>query len=174
MTEQTTHSTRRPTHHAIVDSPIGPLTLIADDDAIVEVRFPNHSGDPAAALGDSVLDPDHPVIARASAQLAEYFAGTRTEFDLPLAPAGTPFQVAAWRALSTIPYGETVSYGEQATRLGDPRKARAVGAANGRNPIALIVPCHRVIGANGALTGYAYGVDRKRALLELEGVLLAA
>jgi methylated-DNA-[protein]-cysteine S-methyltransferase len=160
----TEHSTR----HAFLDSPIGTLTLIAEDDAIVEVWFPNHSADPTAALDDSTLDPGHPVLARASAQLDEYFAGTRTEFDVPLAPDGTPFQLAAWGALTTIPYGETVSYGEQASRLGDPNKARAVGAANGRNPIPIIVPCHRVIGANGHLTGFGGGVESKAWLLDHE------
>jgi methylated-DNA-[protein]-cysteine S-methyltransferase len=160
----TGHTTR----HAFVDSPIGTLTLIADGDAIVEVWFPNHADGPTASLDDSTLDPDHPVLVRTSTQLAEYFAGTRTAFDLPLAPEGTPFQLAAWRALSTIPFGETVSYGEQASRLGDPNKARAVGAANGRNPIPIIVPCHRVIGANGRLTGFGGGVESKAWLLDHE------
>ncbi|MFM8380476.1 MAG: methylated-DNA--[protein]-cysteine S-methyltransferase, partial [Actinomycetota bacterium] len=105
---------------------------------------------------------------RAVAQLEEYFAGTRMDFDLPLDPEGTPFQRDVWRVLRTIPYGETISYGEQARRLGDARKARAVGAANGRNPLGIIVPCHRVIGGDGSLTGFAAGVDTKRALLEHE------
>ncbi|MFM7872244.1 MAG: methylated-DNA--[protein]-cysteine S-methyltransferase, partial [Actinomycetota bacterium] len=103
---------------------------------------------------------------RAVAQLEEYFAGTRMDFDLPLDPEGTPFQRDVWRVLRTIPYGETISYGEQARRLGDARKARAVGAANGRNPLGIIVPCHRVIGGDGSLTGFAAGVDTKRSLLE--------
>ena len=105
---------------------------------------------------------------RAVAQLEEYFAGTRMDFDLPLDPEGTPFQRDVWRVLRTIPYGETISYGEQARRLGDARKARAVGAANGRNPLGIIVPCHRVIGGDGSLTGFAAGVDTKRALLDHE------
>ena len=101
-------------------------------------------------------------------QLEEYFAGERTTFDVPLAPEGAPFEREVWRALEEIPYGETVSYGEIARRVGQPTAARAVGTANGRNPIAVIVPCHRVIGANGSLTGYGGGLERKRLLLELE------
>ena len=116
-------------------------------------------------LADATDDPAHPVVAAAAAQLAEYFAGERTDFDLPLDPVGTEFQRSAWEALRTIPYGTTVSYGEQAERMGDRRKARAVGAANGRNPISIIVPCHRVVGANGALTGFAGGIDTKAWLL---------
>ena len=104
------------------------------------------------------------MIAEATRQLDEYFAGERTTFDVPLDPEGTDFQQAVWQVLRAIPYGETISYGEQARRLGDPRKARAVGAANGRNPISIIVPCHRVIGASGDLTGYAGGLDVKRSL----------
>ncbi len=102
------------------------------------------------------------------AQLEEYFAGERTSFDIPLAPEGAPFEREVWRALEEIPYGETVSYGEIARRVGQPTAARAVGTANGRNPIAVIVPCHRVIGADGSLTGYGGGLERKRLLLELE------
>jgi methylated-DNA-[protein]-cysteine S-methyltransferase len=106
--------------------------------------------------------------ADASEQLSEYFAGERTSFDVPLVLNGAPFQERAWRALQEIPYGETISYGEQARRIGRPSAARAVGMANGRNPIAVIVPCHRVIGANGTLTGYGGGIERKRLLLDLE------
>ena len=103
-------------------------------------------------------------------QLAEYFAGKRRSFSLDLAPAGTEFQLAVWDVLRTIPYGSTISYGEQALRLGDVRKSRAVGAANGRNPISIVVPCHRVIGSDGTLTGYGGGLPRKKWLLEHEGV----
>jgi methylated-DNA-[protein]-cysteine S-methyltransferase len=110
----------------------------------------------------------HPVIAAAIRQLGEYFDGERRNFDLPLDPAGTDFQQSAWVALRSIPYGTTVSYGEQAEQMGDKRKARAVGAANGRNPISIIVPCHRVVGSNGALTGFAGGIDTKRWLLSHE------
>jgi methylated-DNA-[protein]-cysteine S-methyltransferase len=105
----------------------------------------------------------------AADQLAAYFAGERTDFDLPLSPSGTPFQLSVWRALLSIPYGETISYRELARRIGNAKAVRAVGAANGRNPIPIIVPCHRVIGADGSLTGYGGGLPRKRLLLELEG-----
>jgi methylated-DNA-[protein]-cysteine S-methyltransferase len=107
-------------------------------------------------------------------QLKEYFAGTRRAFELPLNLVGTPFERQAWLALATIPYGTTVSYGEQARRLGHPRAARAVGAANGRNPVSIVLPCHRVVGVGGALTGYAGGLDAKRTLLEHEARVLAA
>jgi methylated-DNA-[protein]-cysteine S-methyltransferase len=111
------------------------------------------------------------VLARAGQQLGEYFAGTRTTFDIPLDAPGTAFQRRVWDALRAIPYGTTLSYGELARRLGDVRATRAVGAANGKNPIPIIVPCHRVVGANGALTGFGGGLDRKRWLLEHEGAL---
>ena len=107
-------------------------------------------------------------LTEAARQFDEYFAGERVSFDLPLDPVGTPFQLAVWEVLRTIPFGETISYGEQARRLGDRRKARAVGAANGRNPLAIIVPCHRVIGADGSLVGFASGLDAKRWLLAHE------
>jgi methylated-DNA-[protein]-cysteine S-methyltransferase len=152
----------------MIDSPIGTLTLIADDDALTEVRFP---GEGAAhdLTTDRVVDAvDHPVLRQAAAELDEYFAGHRVDFDVPLDPRGTDFQLAAWQALRTIPYGETVSYGEQAKRLGDPGKARAVGAANGRNPLPIIVPCHRVVGANGHLTGFGGGIETKAWLLDHE------
>jgi len=113
------------------------------------------------------------VLARAREQLNEYFARSRTTFDLPLDPAGSPFERRVWEALRAIPYGSTVSYGELARRLGDPRATRAVGAANGKNPIPIIVPCHRVVGARGELTGFGGGLDRKRWLLEHEGAALA-
>ena len=112
------------------------------------------------------------MLAHARRQLTEYFAGVRTAFDLPLDPPGTPFQRQVWDALRTIPYGVTTSYGELARRLGDPRGTRALGAANGKNPIPIIVPCHRVVGARGELTGFGGGLDRKRWLLEHEGALL--
>jgi methylated-DNA-[protein]-cysteine S-methyltransferase len=151
----------------IVDSPIGPLTVVADDDAaaVVEIRFPG-----AASPDVEVLPPDdaHPVLAQAARELGEYFAGERTTFDVALAPRGTPFQRAAWEALRTIPYGETVSYGEQARRLGDVNKSRAVGAANARNPIPIIVPCHRVVGSDGSLTGFGGGLGTKAWLLDHE------
>jgi methylated-DNA-[protein]-cysteine S-methyltransferase len=161
-------------------SPIGELTIVADDDAIVAIRWdtesyerqPDAHNPVDAWIGRRGVDvaeaPEHPVLAGAVAQLTEYFAGERTEFDLPLAPAGTDFQQSAWHALRGIPFGETVSYGEQAAAMGDRRKARAVGAANGRNPIPIVVPCHRVVGSNGHLTGFAGGIEVKAWLLDHE------
>ena len=152
----------------IMDSPVGPLTLIASDDGLRAVLWKAEKAD-RVAVGDAA-DADDPngVLAAAVDQLEEYFAGDRRSFDLPLDPVGSGFQQSAWDALCTIPYGETVSYGEQARRLGDVRKARAVGAANGRNPISIIVPCHRVIGADGSLTGFAAGIETKAWLLAHE------
>ena len=149
-----------------VDSPIGPLTLVASDDGLQEIHFPNEAV--ARPSADGPVDADHPVLAEAARQLGEYFAGARTEFDLPLRPAGTAFQLTAWRGLTTIPYGKTVSYGEQATRIGHPGRARAVGAANGRNPLPIVVPCHRVIGADGSLVGFGGGLEVKAWLLDHE------
>lgn len=116
-------------------------------------------------------EPPGSMLACVARQLEEYFRGERREFDLELAPQGTPFQLAVWREVSRIPYGETATYGELARRLGDPRAVRAVGAANGANPLWIIIPCHRVVGADGSLTGYAGGIEVKRRLLELEGAL---
>ncbi len=150
--------------HCTYPSPLGALTLVASDAGLQALWWPD---DPRAPdLGDN--DPDHPVLRQAVAELDGYFAGERTTFDVALDPAGTDFQRQAWEVLRGIPYGQTITYGEQARRLGDPRKARAVGAANGRNPISIVVPCHRVVGASGALTGFAGGVDAKRWLLEFE------
>lgn len=151
----------------VVDSPVGALTIVADDDGLRAILWPDD--DPSRVrLTETIEDASHPVIAVTVEQLVEYFEGERTDFDIPLDPVGTEFQRAAWAALRTIPYGTTVSYGEQAHRMGDRRKARAVGAANGRNPISIVVPCHRVVGANGALTGFAGGTDTKAWLLEHE------
>jgi methylated-DNA-[protein]-cysteine S-methyltransferase len=152
-------------HITTVESPIGELTLASDGEALTGLYMTDqrHRPELPHAEGD-----DDAVLAAAREQLAEYFAGERREFDLPLKPAGTPFQRAVWEALREIPYGETAGYGELANRLGRPGAARAVGLANGRNPIAIVVPCHRVIGAAGALTGYGGGLERKRYLLELE------
>jgi methylated-DNA-[protein]-cysteine S-methyltransferase len=146
-----------------LDSPVGPLQLIAAGDGalthllFVDERLPARAG--------SDLRADRAPFGDVIAQLEEYFAGSRTEFELPLAPAGTAFQRDAWTALRAIPYGATRSYAEQAAALGRPRAIRAVGAANGRNPIAIVVPCHRVVGSRGALTGYGGGVERKEWLL---------
>lgn len=150
-----------------IDSPIGTLTLVADGDALAEVRFPNGSYHGTDDI-DMVDVADHAVLRQAAVELQEYFDGRRTDFDVPLSPRGTAFQLAAWEALRTIPYGETVSYAEQAKRLGDAGKARAVGAANGRNPLPIVVPCHRVVGANGHLTGFGGGIETKAWLLDHE------
>lgn len=151
----------------VVDSPVGALTIVASDDGLRAILWPDD--DPSRVrLADAIEDPSHPVIVATADQLVEYFDGERTDFDIPLDPVGTEFQRAAWSALRTIPYGTTVSYGEQAARMGDRRKARAVGAANGRNPISIVVPCHRVVGANGALTGFAGGTNTKAWLLDHE------
>jgi methylated-DNA-[protein]-cysteine S-methyltransferase len=148
-----------------IESPIGRLLLAADGAGLVRVHFQAgpHPLQPAATWRHEAAP-----LAQAAGQLAEYFAGTRRDFELPLAPRGTAFQLAVWRALQGIPYGETVSYGELARRLGAPSAARAVGLANGANPLAIIVPCHRVIGADGSLTGFGGGLPIKRALLALE------
>lgn len=151
----------------VVDSPVGALTIVASDDGLRAILWPDD--DPSRVrLGETTEDPSHAVIAAAVGQLIEYFGGGRTDFDVPLDPVGTEFQRAAWAALCSIPYGTTLSYGEQAERMGDRRKARAAGAANARNPISIIVPCHRVVGANGALTGFAGGTDTKAWLLAHE------
>ncbi len=150
-----------------IDSPVGPLTIVASDSGLRAVLWP--TDDPKRVpLDDVEANDGHSVIAAATRQLGEYFDGERRDFDLPLDPAGTDFQQSAWLALRSIPYGTTVSYGEQAEQMGDKRKARAVGAANGRNPISIIVPCHRVVGSNGALTGFAGGIETKQWLLTHE------
>lgn len=158
------------THYTRFQTPLGPLLAVARGDALVELGFEDGTAPPAPAP-DWTERPADPVLRAAQTQIAEYFAGERREFDLPLRPEGTAFQLQAWETLRRIPYGETLSYGEQAERLGRPGAARAVGAANGRNPIVIVVPCHRVIGSDGALTGFSAGMARKQALLRLEGAL---
>ncbi len=160
-----------PTH--VLDTPIGPLTLVATDDGLHEIHFPGTRGKagdrpPDADRTASPDRPAHAVLAATVDQLEEYFAGRRRDFVLPLAPAGTPFQLTAWRALCEIPYAATVSYGEQARRLGDANKTRAVGAANGQNPIPIVIPCHRVVGADGKLVGFGGGLETKAWLLDHE------
>jgi len=151
-------------HRAVVDTPIGPVGLVASDTALSAVLF---DGRRVGAEGGS------PVLDEAARQLRAYFAGELVSFDLPLELHGTEFQRRCWLALATIPYGQTVSYGEQARRLGlGADAARAVGAANGRNPLPIVLPCHRVIGADGSLTGFGGGLHVKRFLLEHEGALL--
>ena len=151
-----------------IDSPVGPLMLAAGDDGLrhIEFRENRHPADRSDWHGG-----DSPVLQAAEAQLREYFAGERRAFDLPLAPRGTPFQLQVWQALAGIPYGSTVSYAQLAQAVGNPEAMRAVGAANGRNPLPIVLPCHRVIGADGSLTGFGGGLPIKRFLLELEGAL---
>jgi len=158
--------------HVVVDSPIGPLTLVAADGRLTGLYMDAQQHGPKDEVVGPPDDPEAEPFASAAAQLAAYFAGQLTEFDLPLAPAGTRFQRTVWAALQQIPYGETWSYGQLASKIGNPAAVRAVGLANGRNPIALVVPCHRVIGADGSLTGYGGGLDRKRYLLDLEAGLV--
>jgi len=158
-------------------TPVGELLLTASDTALTGVYFPtSRRGPPPTHRADWMEDngqgPAGALLARARQQLTEYFARTRTTFDLPLEALGSAFEHRVWNALRTIPYGATTTYGELALRLGDVRATRAVGAANGKNPIPIIVPCHRVVGANGDLTGFGGGVERKRWLLEHEGALL--
>ncbi|HMB93301.1 MAG TPA: methylated-DNA--[protein]-cysteine S-methyltransferase [Rhodothermales bacterium] len=148
--------------YTVIASPVGPLTLSASKAGLQEVRW----GDVRPA--DAPETPHHPVLQQAITQLTEFFDGERTTFDVPLEMQGTPFQKSVWDLLLTIPYGETTTYGALAETLGDPGKARAVGLANGKNPISIIVPCHRVIGSSGALTGFGGGLDRKAFLLRLE------
>lgn len=156
--------------HTVMSSPLGDLTLVAEDGCLVGCFMALPDRDRSAEslgvpAGDAAVDP---VLVDASTQLGEYFAGERSEFDLPLAPHGDDFQQRVWALLCEIPYGETRSYGQLARALGDVNLSQAVGWANGRNPISIIVPCHRVIGADGSLVGYAGGLDRKRFLLSLE------
>lgn len=151
--------------YTTMNSPIGELLLVGDGDTLSglymqEGRKPKRTATSWSESATPFVD--------VKRQLEEYFAGERTTFEVKLAPEGAPFEREVWHALEAIPYGETVSYGEIARRVGQPTAARAVGTANGRNPIAVIVPCHRVIGADGSLTGYGGGLERKRLLLELE------
>lgn len=158
-----------PRSHHVVDSPVGPLTLVAAGSALVGLYMDRQRhAPPTEQLGD----PDPRGFDEAAAQLAAYFAGELTTFDLDVAPCGTAFQQAVWAELAGVPYGCTVSYGALAGRIGRPAASRAVGAATGRNPLSIVIPCHRVVGASGDLTGYGGGVDRKRYLLTHEAALL--
>jgi methylated-DNA-[protein]-cysteine S-methyltransferase len=150
----------------VAGSPVGDLLLVGDGRALLRVEFDLGNGHVARVRPDWVADPA--ALATAADQLRAYFAGELTAFDLPVAVGGSGFQQDVWRLLADIPYGSTTSYGRLAARLGRPSASRAVGLANGRNPLPVVLPCHRVVGASGALTGYGGGIDRKRALLELE------
>ncbi len=150
-----------------MDSPVGALKLVAHDQALVAVMWDNEDHK-RVRLAELVEDRQHPMLHKVKQQLEEYFAGQRQQFDLPLDFQGTAFQQQVWQALLNIPYGETRSYKEIAVQLGNEKAVRAVGAANGKNPISIIAPCHRVIGSSGALVGFAGGLDKKQILLSLE------
>lgn len=154
-----------PLQYRIVDSPVGPLTLAGSGSTLMHLRMVDQTHEPDRS-GWEPADPD--AFADVVAQLEAYFAGELIAFDVDLELTGTEFQRRVWAALQTIPYGETRSYGQIAEQIGSPAASRAVGMANSRNPIGIIVPCHRVIGSSGGLTGYGGGIERKRALLELE------
>ncbi|MBO1267975.1 methylated-DNA--[protein]-cysteine S-methyltransferase [Arthrobacter cavernae] len=156
------------TRHTIIDSPLGQLTLVADGGILKGIFFEGHWHMPPPEYFGTAVPPEDPVLARAAAELDEYFHGERTGFDFPYKASGNPFQEKVWARLDLIPFGETVSYGEIAAELGDPNLAQAVGSAVGRNPLSIVVPCHRVVGRDGSLTGYAGGLENKRFLLDLE------
>ena len=149
-------------------SPQGGMLLLANEEGLAGVFFDRQKHHPEKKA-DWKKNTDHKLLRQAKRELVEYFAGKRTRFEVALAPDGTPFQRSVWKAISTVGFGETISYGELARRAGHPGSARAAGAATGRNPLGIIVPCHRIMGADGSLTGYAGGLGRKRALLALEG-----
>ncbi len=151
-----------------MDSQFGELMLVATDHGLRALAWPDETADRLSLPDDMIPCPDHPILVKARLQLEEYLDGRRTEFDITFDLRGTEFQKATWLALASIPYGETTSYGRQAARVGRPSAVRAIGAANGRNPISIILPCHRVIGAGGALTGYGGGIETKRQLLAFE------
>jgi methylated-DNA-[protein]-cysteine S-methyltransferase len=153
-------------NYTYLETPIGTLLIAGDDKAVRKIHFPKNGK--AVAAGKDWTESAHGPVGKAVKQLREYFNGKRADFDLPLAPEGTEFQRTVWRNLQDIPYGETISYGELAKRVGNPKASRAVGAANGQNPIPIVIPCHRVIGANGKLTGFGGGLPTKEALLGLE------
>lgn len=172
MTLLRTPETTTTTMHSAIDTSLGQILLTSDGERLTGLYLDDFDQilDRLEVVSgvESNLDDDLEVFAVARQQLGEYLAGKRTRFDVPLAPKGTAFQLDVWHALTTIPYGATAGYGELAGWINRPQAARAVGAANGRNPISIIVPCHRVIGANGTMTGYAWGEDKKRVLLDLE------
>lgn len=153
-------------YSALFQSPVGKLTLVASDAGLRAILWPSER--PCRVKLPDISRGDHPVLQATTSQLTEYFAGKRQSFDLPLDLHGTSFQVKAWRSLADIPYGTTASYAEQADRIGAPKAVRAVGTANGRNPISIVLPCHRVVASNGSLAGFAGGLDVKRWLLEFE------
>ncbi len=153
-------------NYCLFDSPIGPLLIAGDQEGVRHIQFPQEGK--AAKPERGWIEANSGAVAEAVAQLRQYFAGRRSEFDLPLAPQGTPFQLAVWRELQKIPYGQTISYGELARRIGNPKASRAVGSANGANQIPIVIPCHRVIAAGGKLGGFGGGLPVKEALLAHE------
>ncbi len=155
-----------------LDSPIGRLRLVATDQGLSHLLFDQQVGEDMDSDGDPAETDNHPVLAAATAQLAEYFAGRRQEFDIPLDLSGTEFQRAAWSALANVPFGETRSYRQQAEAIGRPKAVRAIGAANGRNPVPIVLPCHRIVGSDGSLTGYGGGLPIKEFLLRHEQALI--
>ncbi|MGX5695548.1 methylated-DNA--[protein]-cysteine S-methyltransferase [Agromyces soli] len=164
-----------PRRHATLPTALGELLVVADDEGLTGIYFPAHWHPPAAdSLGAEVAAAADPLFTELGVQLADYLAGERREFDLPIAAEGDEFEHRVWAMLREIPFGETTSYGELALRLGDRNLARMVGRAVGHNPVSILVPCHRVVGADGSLTGYAGGLERKRTLLELEGAEVVA
>jgi methylated-DNA-[protein]-cysteine S-methyltransferase len=154
--------------YKMMDSPVGRLTLVATDDGVAAILWENDRPNRVRLTMDAE-DNDHPRLVEAERQLEQYFSGERRDFDVALDVTGTPFQRRVWTALLTIPFGETRSYKEIAAQIGSPAAVRAVGAANGRNPVSIITPCHRVIGSTGELTGFAGGLDTKARLLGFEG-----
>lgn len=159
------------TLHSIIDSPYGQLLAVAGDDHTLTGLYFVGAAHCPARIPAAVSRPATDVFDRVSVQLAEYAAGSRTRFEVPIRLEGTRFQREVWEAICAIPQGETLSYRELASRVGRPRASRAVGAATGANPVSILVPCHRVVGSNGTLTGYAGGIERKRRLLEHEGAV---
>lgn len=158
-------------HKTTIDSPVGRLELVAHDDALIAVLWPEEPKGRVRFDSEPESATAHPVLIRAAAQLSEYFAGSRRTFDLPLDPHGTEFQQQVWWSLAEIPYGETSTYGKQAANIGRANAVRAVGSANGRNPLSIVLPCHRIVGADGKLTGFAGGIETKRWLLDHEANL---
>jgi methylated-DNA-[protein]-cysteine S-methyltransferase len=161
-------------HSATHHTPVGELTLVASDQGLRAILWPKLSPTRAGIHPRPRRNPAHPILMQTAVQLDEYFAGSRTTFDIPLDLQGTRFQLAAWRSLAHIPFGATTSYGRQAAALGIPTAARALGAANGANPVCIVLPCHRVIGADGSLTGFGGGLPTKQWLLDHEARVLAS
>ena len=161
-------------HYTTHPTPVGELTLVASDHGLRAVVWPKSSLKRAGVGGRPQRNPDHSILKTTTMQLDEYFVGERTAFDIPLDLEGTRFQVAAWRSLANIPFGTTTTYGRQAAGLGIPTAARAIGAANGANPVCIVLPCHRVIGSDGSLTGFGGGLPVKQWLLDHEARVLAS